>query len=345
MQPAIISHTKETPPQGQDGKSTTKIFSFHAFEAPYYPFDKGFSMTPERLTIDTCHLAKGSKSICLFTSDDASAPVLTELHKIGVRSISLRSAGYNHVDLQRAAELGIKVANVPAYSPNAIAEHAVAMMLALNRKLVIADNRIKRHDFRLEGLIGFDMNHKKVGIIGLGFIGKVVAKILHGFGCELIGYDINPCQELTDKYGLVYSDLDTLCRESDIISLHLPLTSQTKYLIDTNRINLMKKGVMLINTARGGIVDTAAIIEGIKSGHIGSFGMDVYEKEAGVFFYDYSNCVLKDDQLALLTTYQNVLITAHQAFLTDTALKNISDTTAYNLQCWSEGRNSENLLN
>jgi D-lactate dehydrogenase len=335
-----------TDDKGFDSASASKakVFSFHAFEAPYYPLQDGFSPSTERLSLSTCHLAEGFKSICLFTSDDASAPVLERLYEMGVRFIALRSAGYNHVDLQKAAGLGIKVANVPAYSPNAIAEHAVAMMMALNRKLVVADNRVKRHDFRLDGLIGFDMNKKVAGIVGLGFIGSVLAKILHGFGCTLLGCDMHPNKELTEKYGLVYTDLDTLCRESDIISLHIPLSPQTKYLINKEKIALMKDGVMLVNTARGGIVDTQALIGGISSGKIGSFGMDVYEKEAGIFFYDHSSKPLEDDTLAQLIALPNVLITAHQAFLTDTALRNIADTTTYNLKCWADGRDNENFI-
>ena len=323
----------------------TLIFSFHAFEESYYPPVLGFTHFTERLTLDNCHLAEGFKAISLFTSDDASAPVLDRLYQGGTRFIALRSAGYNHVDLEHATALGITVANVPAYSPHAIAEHALAMMLTLNRKLVLADQRIKRHDFSLNGLIGFDMNGKTVGIIGMGFIGKVLARILHGMGCKLLSNDLEPDPEMTARFDVQYTSLETICREADIISIHIPLTPATKYLIDEEKIGMMKPGVMLINTARGGIVDTAAVIAALKSGQIGSFGMDVYEKEAGVFFYDYSEQVLEDDTLALLTTFPNVLITANQAFLTQTALQNISDTTKDNLQCMAEGKSNGNELN
>ncbi|MCS6809555.1 MAG: 2-hydroxyacid dehydrogenase, partial [Candidatus Kapabacteria bacterium] len=270
-----------------------------------------------------------------------SAEVLDKLYDAGVRYIALRSAGFNHVDIQRARELGFRVANVPAYSPYAVAEHTVALMLALNRKIVRASNRVRDLNFSLDGLVGFDMNGKTVGIIGTGKIGSVVAKILHGFGCRLLCYDIKPDPELERLYAAVFTDLSTLCAESDIITLHTPLLPETKYLINHERIAQMKKGVMLINTSRGGLVHTADVIEGLKSGHIGYLGIDVYEQEQGIFFYDYSDTILQDDMIARLLTFPNVLITSHQAFLTHTALHNIAETTLYNVSCWAKGLHSE----
>jgi D-lactate dehydrogenase len=327
----------------------TAIFSTHTFDRPFFEKLK----TPrhelvffeEGLSHETASLARGFEAIAIFTSDTANREVLTLLRKEGVKYIALRSAGYDHVDLEAASELGMKVANVPAYSPHAIAEHAVAMILALNRKLMEADARIKRHDFSLGGLTGFDLNGKTAGIIGTGKIGSVLAKILHGFGCRLLGFDKFMNHDLSTRYGVTYVSLEDLCRQSDIISIHLPLNNETRYLIDERQIEQMKNGVMLINTARGGIVNTQAVIRGIKTGKIGAFGMDVYEKEKGIFFYDHSRHILQDDMLALLTTFRNVLITAHQAFLTNEALEGIASTTLRNLDQWAEKGCSDNDLN
>ncbi|MCS6989388.1 MAG: 2-hydroxyacid dehydrogenase [Chloroherpetonaceae bacterium] len=297
-----------------------------------------------QLTTETVELAKGADALLLFVNDDGSAPILEKLHSFGIRYIALRSAGFNHIDLVKAKELGIRVANVPAYSPYAVAEHTVALMLALNRKLAKAHNRIRESNFSLTGLVGFDMNGKTAGIIGTGKIGSVVAKILHGFGCHLLGYDILPNMTLAERYGLKYVDLPTLYKESDIITLHAPLLPSTKYLINEETIKLMKNGVMLINTSRGGLVKTSAVLAGLKSGKIGYFGIDVYEEEKGLFFYDRSNQVLQDEILAQLMVFPNVLITSHQAFLTDTALRNIAETTFETINAWAEGRESPNEL-
>lgn len=297
-----------------------------------------------QLTTETVDLAKGADALLLFVNDDGSAPILEKLHSFGIRYIALRSAGFNHIDLAKAKELGIRVANVPAYSPYAVAEHTVALMLALNRKLTKAHNRIRESNFSLTGLVGFDMNGKTAGIIGTGKIGSVVAKILNGFGCRLLGYDILPNMTLAERYGLRYVDLPTLYKESDIITLHTPLLPSTKYLINEETIKLMKEGVMLINTSRGGLVKTSAVLAGLKSGKIGYFGIDVYEEEKGIFFYDRSNQVLQDEILAQLMVFPNVLITSHQAFLTDTALRNIAETTFESINAWAEGKESPNEL-
>ena len=278
----------------------------------------------------------------LFTSDDASAEVLEKLGALGIKYIALRTAGYNNVAIERATELGIKVARVPAYSPYAIAEHTMALILALNRKLIRAHNRVRDMNFSLNGLTGFDLNGKTVGVMGTGKIGAILVKILHGFGCKILTFDTSENETLVEKYGVCYTDCKTLCSESDIISLHVPLTPSTKHLINARHISIMKPGVMLINTSRGGLVDTKAVIQGLKSGKVGYFGMDVYEEEEGLFFEDHSDEILQDDVIARLMTFNNVLITSHQAFLTDTALTNIADTTIYNLDCFEKQIHSGN---
>lgn len=326
----------------------TLIYSYHAFDRPYaeQTSRKGHRLqfTELALSADTASLSKGYKAICLFSNDDASATVLHLLYRNGVRFIALRSAGYNHVDLECAHKLGIRVARVPAYSPYSVAEHAVALMLALNRKLIQANNRIHEQNFLLNGLIGFDMNGKTVGILGTGKIGSAVASILHGFGCRLLAFDIRKNETLRREYNLEYTDLETICKESDILTLHLPLNEQTQYLISGLAIGHMKQGIMLINTSRGGLVNTAEVIRAIKSGQIGYFGMDVYEKEGGLFFGDHSGEILQDDNLARLMTFPNVLITGHQAFLTETAVSNMWETTFHNLDCFAKGIVSENEL-
>jgi len=325
------------------------IFSIHSFDKPFFEKIKNSNHElvyfQEQLSKETAYLAKDFDAIAIFTSDTVNVDVLQLLHSYGVKYIALRSAGYDHVDLSKAAELKIKVANVPEYSPFAIAEHTVAMILALNRKLIIADNRVKRHNFSLGGLTGFDLNGKTVGLIGTGKIGSVLAKILHGFGCNLLGYDKIEDGSLKSKYALQYATLDELCQQSDIISLNLPLNKDTKYMINEQQISLMKNGVMLINTARGGIVNTQSVLNALKSGKMGSFGMDVYENEKGVFFFDHSHSILQDDILALLATFSNVLITAHQAFLTNEALEGIVSTTLKNIDQWQNEGKSINDIN
>ena len=312
----------------------TTIFSTHKFEEPYLlKANDGkhqLKLLESRLTEETAILATGSKTVSLFTGDDASAKVLEKLSTLGVKNIALRSAGFNHVDLLKVAELDMKVARVPAYSPYAIAEHTMALILALNRKLIKANNRVREHNFSLNGLTGFDLNGKTVGVIGTGKIGSVLIKILHGFGCNILAQDIEENKDLIDKYGVIYTDCATLCKHADIISLHAPLKASTKHLIDAKHIALMKTGVMLINTSRG------AVIQGLKTKKIGYLGLDVYEEEEGLFFEDHSDDILQDDVIARLMTFNNVLITSHQAFLTETALTNIAETTIYNLDCFDK---------
>ena len=301
-------------------------------------------MLETRLTADTASLAQGGDAVSIFVNDNASADVLQKLKDGGVKYLALRSAGFNHVDLAAASRLGIRVARVPEYSPAAIAEHTVALMLALNRKIVRAHNRVRDMNFSLDGLTGFDMHGKTVGIIGTGKIGRVVARILNGFGCMLLAFDPIESDELKNKYDVTYTDLDTLFSKADIITLHLPLTRESRYLINKERIMQMKSGVMLINTSRGALVNTRDVIAALKTGKIGFFGIDVYEEEGGLFFEDHSEDILQDDVIARLMTFQNVLITSHQAFLTREALEEIALTTNYNLTCWENGKDSQNEL-
>jgi D-lactate dehydrogenase len=324
------------------------IYSAHKFEKIY--LENVFKEAHEvkyitsPLTIETVSLAQGYEAISIFVSDDASAPVLQILSKAGVKFLALRSAGYNHVDLNEAKKLNIKVARVPDYSPYAVAEHAVALMLALNRKLIRSHSRVMEQNFSVDGLVGFDIHGKTIGIIGTGKIGSVVAKIMNGFGCRILVHDKIENNDLKNKLDVVSTDCETLCRESDIITLHVPLTPETKYLIDKNSISKMKRGVMLINTSRGALVNTKEVIEALKTGQIGHLGMDVYEEEAGLFFEDRSEEILQDDVIARLMTFNNVLITNHQAFLTDTALKNIAETTLYNLECFAKAIDNKNEI-
>lgn len=321
------------------------IFSSHAFETPFLQqanrLGHGLKFMPVPLNADTAALAAGHQVVSIFVNDDASAPVLEQLAALGVQALALRAAGYNNVDLEAAHRLGLRVLRVPAYSPHAVAEHCVALMLALNRKLVRAHQRVRELNFSLDGLVGFDMHGKTVGLIGLGKIGAVVARILNGFGCRLLGYDPNPSPELL-ALGMRYAPLDEIFAQSDIISLHVPLLPETHYIINAERLARMKRGVMIINTSRGGLVCTRDVIEALKTGQIGYLGLDVYEDEKGLFFSDHSDDILQDDAIARLMTFPNVLITSHQAFLTHTALTNIADTTFDNIAAVAAGAPSEN---
>lgn len=324
------------------------VYSFHKFEKEYFS-DTRFSehelkLFDTRLSVETAQLAQGCKAVSIFVNDDGSAKVLNELKKKGVDFLALRSAGFNHIDLPAAKKLGIRVARVPDYSPYAVAEHTVALILALNRKLIRAHNRVREMNFTLDGLVGFDIHGKTVGVIGTGKIGYIFAKIMHGFGCEIIACDHFENKELKEKFGIVYTDCATLCAKADIISLHLPLTPETKHIINKNCIQMMKRGVMLINTSRGGLINTPDVIDALKTGRIGYFGMDVYEEEEGLFFEDHSDDILLDDVISRLMTFNNVLITSHQAFLTTTALENIAKTTAHNLDCFQKNLKCENEL-
>lgn len=290
-----------------------------------------------RLTSETCSLVQGFDVVCVFVNDSVDRTVLQAMADAGVKLLALRSAGFNHVDLKAAAELGITVARVPAYSPHAVAEHTLALILALNRQIHRAYNRVRERNFALDGLLGFDVHGKTVGVVGTGQIGAIFTKLMSGFGCELLGYDPHPNKECL-AMGMQYVSLDELFARSHIISLHCPLTPKTRHLINKEAVSKMRPGVMLINTSRGAIVDTRAVIVGLKSGKIGSLGLDVYEEEADLFFEDLSDEVIQDDVFARLLTFPNVLITGHQGFFTEEALRNIAETTLENITAFASGQ-------
>jgi D-lactate dehydrogenase len=290
-----------------------------------------------RLTPATSPLAAGFGAVCAFVNDQLNAEVLDALAEHGTRLIALRSAGFNHVNLESAAALGLTVARVPAYSPYAVAEHAVALILALNRKLHRAYARVREGNFSLDGLLGFDIHGCTVGIVGTGKIGVAFARIMKGFGCRLLAHDPHPnaaCEEL----GVEYVELSELFARSDIIALHAPLTPDTHHLINAASLAQMRDGVMLINTSRGALVDTRAVINALKAGKLGALGLDVYEEEEDLFFEDFSGQVIADDVFARLLTFPNVVITGHQGFFTREALRNIAETTLANVSAFESGR-------
>jgi len=291
---------------------------------------------PARLTLDTVALADHYPVVCAFINDDLSAPILERLAAGGTRLIALRSAGFNHVDLPTAQRLGLSVVRVPSYSPHAVAEHAVALILLLNRHLHRAYNRTRDGDFTLHGLTGFDLVGKTVGVVGTGQIGATFARIMAGFGCQLLAYDPYPNPQV-EALGARYLPLDQLLEQAQIISLHCPLNEHTRHLINIDSLYRMQRGAMLINTGRGALVDTPALIEALMSGQLGYLGLDVYEEEAQLFFEDRSDLPLQDDVLARLLTFPNVVVTAHQAFLTREALGAIAQTTLDNITQWAAG--------
>jgi D-lactate dehydrogenase len=296
-----------------------------------------------RLVAETAPLAAGFPAVCAFVNDHLDREVLKILAEGGTKLVALRSAGFNNVDLQAAHELGMTIVRVPAYSPYAVAEHAVGLMLALNRKLPRAAARVREGNFALDGLLGFDMRGKTAGIVGTGKIGTVVASILKGFGCRLLGYDPYP-NDATREVGVEYVGLDELIAASDIITLHLPLTPETHHLIGADAIGRMKRGAMLINTSRGALLDTAEVIEGLKAGQIGYLGLDVYEEEEELFFEDLSSSVIQDDVFARLLTFPNVFVTGHQAFFTQEALSAIAGTTIANISAIERGEQCPNTV-
>ncbi len=283
-----------------------------------------------RLSPQTARLAEGFPAVCVFVNDLVDREVLEILVAGGTGVVALRSAGFNHVDLPAAARLGVTVVRVPAYSPHAVAEHTVALMLSLNRRVHRAWSRVREGNFALDGLLGFDLHGRTVGVVGTGRIGAAVVRILHGFGCRLLAYDVHP-DPACEALGVRYVPLDDLWPACDVVTLHCPLTPETHHLVDTAALARMKAGAMLVNTSRGALVDTRAVIEALKSGHLGYLGIDVYEEEADLFFQDLSDQVLADDVFARLLTFPNVLITAHQAFFTEDALRAIAETTLANL--------------
>ncbi|MGF1581812.1 MAG: 2-hydroxyacid dehydrogenase [Gemmataceae bacterium] len=339
------------PKFGYDEQGRLRIALFDAQSYDRDSFDRcnqgRFSIhyISAALNTNTAAAGEGCKVICVFVNDNCNSKVVERLASKGVELIALRCAGFNNVDLGACAAHNISVVRVPAYSPHAVAEHAVGLILMLNRKLHRAYARNQTGYFVLDGLTGFDLYKKTAGIIGTGKIGQCLIDILLGFGCRILAFDKFPNQQLAEREGVEYVELDRLFKESDMISLHVPLFPETHYMINESTIDQMKDGVMLINTSRGGLVDTRAPIAGLKSGKIGSAGLDVYEEEAGIFFRNISDKVLTDDVLARLMTFHNVVVTSHQAFLTHEALNNIAQTTLSNIEEFAQNKRGTQLTN
>jgi D-lactate dehydrogenase len=318
------------------------------------PYDKEFleaanqdkhelNFIEARLAESTTALARQYPAVCCFVDDILSRKVLKQLAAGGTRLVALRATGFNNVDLKAAEELGMTVMRVSCYSPYAVAEFAAGMMLALNRKIHRAYNRVREGNFLLHGLIGFELHGKTVGIIGTGKIGSVLAHILQGFGCLLLAYDVNKNPECT-KLGVRYVPLKELLSKADIVSLHAPLTPETQHLINAETLAYMKPGAMLINTSRGALVDTRALIRALKKGHLGAVGLDVYEEESHIFYEDLSDEIIPDDVIMRLLTFPNALVTGHQAFFTREAMATIAETTIQNISDFAAGRENENIL-
>jgi len=287
------------------------------------------------LNLQTASFAAGKDAVLVFTNDDVSAPVINQLSAMGIKYIATRSAGTDHIDKDTAAACGIKLANVPVYSAEAIAEHTVALALALSRQLVQSQHNVKHFDFRQDGLVGFNFYGKTVGLIGLGHIGQATAAIFNGLGCKVIGYDIVQ----PDSTGVIeYVKLEELLQQSDIISLHAPLTPDTRHIINKITLKLMKSGVMLLNTSRGGLIDTAAVLEALQVGKVGYLGLDVYENERDLFFGNHAYDLYKDPLFDEMINQPNVLITPHQAYLTREALQQIAVQTIRNLDMWQQNK-------
>lgn len=313
----------------------TKVafFQTHKYETEHFSkatSEAGIeiSFLEPRLTAQTAIMSKGHDVVCSFANDSVDRETLTELKNNGIKLLALRSAGFNHVDMQAAIELEIPVVRVPSYSPNSIAEHAVCLLLALSRRIHKAHMRTQSHNFSLDGLVGFNLHGKKVGVIGTGKIGAVFANIMKGFGSDVMAYDIDQSEDLN------YVSLDKIFEESDIISLHVPLNPKTHHILNRESFNKMKKGVYIINTSRGGLIDTKALIDSLKTEHIAGAGLDVYEEEENLFFQDLSEEILMDDLFARLISFPNVLVTSHQAFLTSEALSQIAVVTVNNIKTY-----------
>ena len=315
----------------------THRFDRAAFEDANAAFGHDLTYFEPRLTPQTVGLAAGFPAVCSFVNDRLDGACLRALAEGGTRLVALRSAGFNHVDLVEAGRLGLTVVRVPEYSPQAVAEHTAALVLALNRKVHRAYARVREWNFSLDGLVGFDLYGKTVALVGLGRIGRAAARIFRGFGCRLLGVDPRLSAPDAHELGIESVELSEALRQADIVSLHVPLTPATRHLIDAAALAKMKPGAMIINTGRGALLDSHALVEALKSGHLGAAGLDVYEEEEGIFFQDLSEQVLQDDVLARLLTFPNVLITAHQAFLTREALHAIARTTLESVQRFERG--------
>ena len=316
---------------------SAKDYDRRSFESVNQSFNHKLTFFEPRLTPNTAALAAGFPAVCVFINDELSEQTLREIAANGTQLIALRCAGFNNVDLKVAKELNLKVVRVPAYSPYAVAEHAVGLILTLNRKLYKAYNRVREDNFALKGLLGFDLHGKTVGVVGTGKIGECFARIMSGFGCKLLAYDIqeNPA---VAELGAAYVALTTLLASSDIVSLHCPLLPATHHMINDESLQQIKKGAMLINTSRGGLINTKAAIGALKSGQLVYLGIDVYEDEGSLFFQDLSDTIIQDDAFQLLQSFPNVVITAHQAFFTKEALINIADTTLSNINNFEIGK-------
>jgi len=322
------------------------LFSSKSYDLEYFAqagssFQHEVTHFETRLRARTAYLANGHDAVCVFVNDELDKETIGILKELGISAIALRCDGFNNVDMEAASAAGIRVMRVPAYSPESVAEHALALILTLNRKTHKSFNRVRDGNFSLERLTGFNLHGKTVGVIGTGKIGAAFARIMLGMGCRVLAYDTYPDESLSDQ-GTSYVNLESLLKKSDIISLHCPLTPETTYMINKDRLALMKPGVMLINTSRGALLNTNHVIKALKKGHVGYLGIDVYEQEEKLFFRDRSEEILQDDQIARLMTFPNVLITAHQAFFTKEALEQIAHTTLKNLEELEAGRKLSN---
>ncbi len=324
------------------------VYSAKAFEIPFLEKANSnnhvITYTKNALDSETAIQAAGYKAISIFSGDDASNVVLEKLWELGVRYIAIRSTGFNNIQLKPAYQLGFKVANAPDYSSHAIAEHSTALLLTLIRKIRVADRQVHNYNFLLDELMGFNLHGKTVGIIGTGGVGSVMVKIMNGFGCKILAHDLQPDIDLVKIYDFEYISLEDLCRRSDIITLHIPLSYENHALINQKRLGWMKKGVILINTARGGIIDHKALLKALDEKRIGAYGTDVYEKEKGIFFRDNSDDGIKDEQLKKLLSFPNVLLTPHQAYVTREALENIANITLQNIDEFEEGKTCKNEI-
>ncbi|MBO4849703.1 MAG: 2-hydroxyacid dehydrogenase [Prevotella sp.] len=323
----------------------TKIAFFDAKSYDRDTFNKvnrqfGFDICyyKERLSMNTVSLTQGVDAVCIFVNAECEERVIQRMAEYGVKLIALRCAGFNNVDVAAAKKYGIKVVRVPAYSPHAVAEYAVTLMLTLNRKVYRSVNRTREGNFKLNGLLGFDMYGKTVGVVGMGKIAKELIKILKGFGMNILAYDLYPDLNFAKEYDVKMVSLDELYEGSDIISLHCPLTEETKFIINSDSITKMKYGVMIINTGRGKLIKTEDLIDGLRSHQVGAAGLDVYEEEANYFYEDRSDKMIDDDKLALLLMMPNVIVTSHQAFFTQEATYNIAVTTLQNVLDFTEGK-------
>ncbi len=315
---------------------STQSYDKLSFEEHNKRFGFSIEFFEVSLNDKSVNLIQSSEAICVFVNDRVTRPVIELLAAKGVKIIALRCAGFNNVDLHAAAEHNIKIVRVPAYSPHAVAEHAVAMILALNRKTHKAYNRIREQNFSLAGLMGFDLFGKTIGVIGTGNIGQVFAKIMLGFGCTVVAYDVKEHENMIQA-GVAYCPLEEVLSRSDVLSLHCPLNEKTRYLISKDTIIKMKPGAMLINTSRGGLINTQSVISALKTGQLGALGIDVYEQEESLFFRDLSEHIIEDDTITRLMSFHNVLITAHQGFFTKEAMDQIAETTLSNLKGFDAG--------